>query len=186
MAWWGEGVLGCEAGLNGAGPAGWLRESGDGLPRSKAFGWLVRRVAGSRGTALLSESRREAWWNLVGWGRGARDRARCACTWVRDRYEQHTRKQHGGRTPPRLARTSDGQAASAPEGAIPWNQTAHLDDAAFFRSGSEIVCIHLSALVLSPCCRQSWAISTAASSAARPLSCVAAYLDASSGATPSQ
>ena len=29
--------------LNGAGPAGWLRESGSRLPHSKAFGWLVRR-----------------------------------------------------------------------------------------------------------------------------------------------
>ena len=33
------------ASLNGAGPAGWHRESGSGLPQSKAFGWLVERVA---------------------------------------------------------------------------------------------------------------------------------------------
>ena len=31
--------------LHGAGPAGWRRESGSGLPQFKAFGWLVDRVA---------------------------------------------------------------------------------------------------------------------------------------------
>ncbi len=71
---WGEACS--ERCLGWAGPAGWLRESGSRLPQSKAFGWLVRGVAGSRGTALLSESRREAWWNLVRRGRcNARDRA---------------------------------------------------------------------------------------------------------------
>jgi hypothetical protein len=48
--WWGEGrewslaVPGWCGGverLNGAGPAGWVGESGSGLPVSKAFGWLV-------------------------------------------------------------------------------------------------------------------------------------------------
>ena len=36
--------------MNGAGPAGWLRESGSRLPQSKAFGGVVRvgRWAGRR------------------------------------------------------------------------------------------------------------------------------------------
>ena len=40
-------VLGLVGGLslNGAGRVGWHRESGSGLPQSKAFGWLVERVA---------------------------------------------------------------------------------------------------------------------------------------------
>ena len=41
--WCGGLVLGWETSLNGAGPAGWLRESGSRLPHSKAFGWLVGR-----------------------------------------------------------------------------------------------------------------------------------------------
>ena len=36
--WCGGLVLGWETSLNGAGPAGWLRESGSRLPHSKAFG----------------------------------------------------------------------------------------------------------------------------------------------------
>ncbi len=36
-----EGRVRVGANLNGAGPAGWFRESGSGLPHSKAFGWLV-------------------------------------------------------------------------------------------------------------------------------------------------
>jgi hypothetical protein len=35
--------------LIGAGPAGWLRESGSRLPQSKAFGRLVRRRLVGRG-----------------------------------------------------------------------------------------------------------------------------------------
>jgi len=35
--------------LGGAGPAGWLRESGSRLPHSKACGGLVRRRAGWEG-----------------------------------------------------------------------------------------------------------------------------------------
>ena len=42
------GLVG-RAGLNWAGPAGWLRESGSRLPQSKAFGWLVRRGRGGLG-----------------------------------------------------------------------------------------------------------------------------------------
>jgi hypothetical protein len=39
---WGEGCL------NGAGPAGWLRESGSRLPHSKAFGGARSERAGRR------------------------------------------------------------------------------------------------------------------------------------------
>ena len=49
--WWGEGRVrslavpgwcgGLES-LNGAGPGGWVGESGSGLPVFGAFGWLVR------------------------------------------------------------------------------------------------------------------------------------------------
>jgi hypothetical protein len=35
--------------VDGAGPAGWLRKSGIGLPQSKAFGWLVERGLWWRG-----------------------------------------------------------------------------------------------------------------------------------------
>jgi hypothetical protein len=36
------------ASLSGAGPAGWLRESGSRLPQSKAFGRLGRRGGGEK------------------------------------------------------------------------------------------------------------------------------------------
>ncbi len=56
--------------LGGAGPAGWLRESGSRLPQSKAFGWLI--LGGLYG-GCLSRGFRRRLGRLVGWvwGRNA-------------------------------------------------------------------------------------------------------------------
>ena len=56
--------------LGGAGPAGWLRESGSRLPQSKAFGWLI--LGGLYGGCLSRGFRRRSG-RLVGWvwGRNA-------------------------------------------------------------------------------------------------------------------